>query len=193
MNKETDLIDGLRSGDEKAYRYLYDYHYSTLCGVAYGLVKDYEAAEMIVSDVIYAVWKNRERLEINQTLRSYLLKCVRNGSLLYLNRQARQVNIYGIEEQLRDIDTDKMDAHPLSKLIEAELDIKITKCIENMPSLTRKIFVLNRFSDFKYDEIAVELNVSVDVVKYHIKSALSKLRKALKDYLILLMLFLLSQ
>ena len=42
--------------------------------------------------------------------------------------------------------------------------------------------------NLKYEEIALEVNVSVYVVKYHIKSALSHLREELKDYLPLFLL-----
>lgn len=180
MNKEAAIIDGLRSGDEEAYKYVYDYHYGILCAVACRYVNDYDTAEMIVSDIIYAIWENKSDLSINQTLRGYLLRSVRNGCLNYLNRQAKQVSLDLPEEQLTDT---LEEAHPLSKLIEQELDIKIQHCIEALPDLTRNVFILSRFEDLKYDEIARQLNISTDVVKYHIKSALSKLRNGLKDFL----------
>lgn len=39
---------------------------------------------MIVSDVIFALWKNRKEIDINLSLRSYLIKAVRNRCLNYL-------------------------------------------------------------------------------------------------------------
>lgn len=64
----------------------------------------------------------------------------------------------------------------------------LCNCINNLPALTRRIFCLSRFENLKYEEIAQEVNVSVNVVKYHIKSALSHLREELKDYLPLFLL-----
>lgn len=178
MNKDTIIIEGLRSGNEEAYRYLYTYHYSILCAFANQYVHDYAVAEMIVSDVIYAIWKNHAGLKIDQSLRGYLLKAVKNGCINYLNRQSRQINI----DSLPDSYTGNIhEPHPLEKLIEQELDLRIESCIEALPDLTKKVFLLSRFEELKYDEIAEKLNISVDVVKYHIKSALSKLRKGLRD------------
>ena len=54
-----------------------------------------------------------------------------------------------------------------------------------------KIIVL-RQDGTSYKEIAEQLDLSVNTVKYHIKNALSKLRTELKDYLVVLLLFLLS-
>lgn len=191
MNTETDIISGLKSGDEKAYKYLYDYHYSILCSVACKYVNDYDAAEMIVSDIIYALWKNKSDLCINQTLRGYLLKAVKNSSLNYLNNQSKLISIDLLEEDFSCSGEDK-EAEPLLKLIEQELDIKIQKSIESLPELTREIFILSRFENMRYSEIAEQLNISVDVVKYHIKSALKKLRKELKSFYILILLLFLS-
>ena len=83
---------------------------------------------------------------------------------------------------------EEQHGYPLSNLIEKELDIKINNCINNLPALTRRIFCLSCFENLKYEEIAQEVNVSVNVVKYHIKSALSHLREELKDYLPLFLL-----
>jgi len=185
MSVDEEIIKGLRSGDEKSYRYLYDYHYSILCKVAYGYVSDYATAEMIVSDIIYAIWKNRSELDINQSLRGYLMRAVKNSCLNYLHRQEKQIDISLLDEYTTD--NMEIEAPPLLQLIEQELDLKIQACINQLPDLTREIFVLSRFKELKYDEIAKKLNVSVDVVKYHIKSALSKLRKELKDFLLILL------
>jgi len=83
-------------------------------------------------------------------------------------------------DQITEINTPD---NPLSQLIEKELEKKIDNSIEALPEQTRKIFCMSRFENKKYEEIAHETGVSVDVVKYHIKSALAQLRTKLKEYL----------
>ena len=41
----------------------------------------------------------------------------------------------------------------------------------------------------KYEEIAIELNISVNTVKYHMKKALSCLQQRMEKYLKLLVLY----
>ena len=191
MNSETEIIKGLKAGHEDAYKYIYERQYQILCIIAKEYVDDTFTAEMIVSDVIFALWKNREEIDINLSLRSYLIKAVRNRCLNYLAQLNKREDVHshiGDLLEKEQIHYEEQHGYPLSNLIEKELDIKINNCINNLPALTRRLVCLSRFENLKYEEIAQEVNVSVNVVKYHIKSALSHLREELKDYFPLFLL-----
>ena len=186
MNSDTDIIKGLKTGDENAYKYIYDRQYKILCMIANEYVHDTFASEMIVSDVIFAIYKSREELDINLSLRNYLIRAVRNRCLNYLSQSELHENAksyIGKQLEKQQINYENQHDYPLSNLIEKELDIRIQQSLDTLPELTRQVFCLSRFRQLKYEEIAREVNVSVDVVKYHIKSALSHLREDLKDYL----------
>lgn len=185
MNTEYEIIEGLKTGQEEAYKYIYERLYKSLCIIAKEYVNDYFTAEMIVSDVIFVLWRNREEINIHLSLRYYLVQAVRNRCLNYLVQLDKKKNIHSHIGDLLEIEQtyyEKQCDYPLSNLIEKELDLKIKDCINRLPSLTQRIFFLSRFRNRKYEEIAQEINVSVNVVKYHIKSALAHLREELKDY-----------
>ena len=123
---------------------------------------------MIVSDAIFALWKNRKEIDINLSLRSYLIKAVRNRCLNYLAQLNKREDVrshIGDLLEKEQIHYEEQHGYPLSSLIEKELDVKIKNCINNLPALTRRIFCLSRFENLKYEEIAQEVNVSVNVVK----------------------------
>jgi RNA polymerase sigma-70 factor (ECF subfamily) len=186
MNVETDIIKGLKAGDNSAYGYLYKHYYKMLCVIACEYMHDTFVGEMIVSDVIFDIWKNRESIDINTSLRNYLIRSVRNRSLNYRAQSERQEALrveMGEMIEMEQAAHDSSPDTPLTHLIEQELEKKIDDSIEALPELTRRIFRLSRFDNLKYGEIAREMNVSVDVVKYHIKSALAQLRVKLKDYM----------
>ena len=186
VNCEIDIAKGLKAGNEKAYEYLYEHYYKMLCSVALEFVHDIVVSEMIVSDVIFALWKNRESLEINSSLRNYLIRAVRNRSLNYRKQSERQLALQaelGVQVGIEQANEESTASDPLTQLIEKELEKKINDSIDSLPEQTRKILCLSRFEGMKYEEIARETGVSVDVVKYHVKSALSRLRVMLKDYM----------
>lgn len=56
--QEKELIDGLKQGDELAYKTLYRLHYRVLCAFAYTYVNDSFIAESLVSDVILIYGKS---------------------------------------------------------------------------------------------------------------------------------------
>ncbi|MDR2763997.1 MAG: RNA polymerase sigma-70 factor [Tannerella sp.] len=194
MISELEVIAGIKEGREEAYRYVYEHLYKMLCMVACERVNDRIAAEMIVSDVIFSLWQNRQSLVIHTSLRGYLIKAVRNRCLNYLTQTERRISLSQSCDHSEAVYTQAnvCSETPLTGLIEKELDLKINACIEALPPQTRRIFCLSRFKKMKYEEIAGQTGVSVDTVKYHIKSALTRLRAELKDYLLPLLVFLLS-
>lgn len=185
------LIKGLKDGDERAYRALYDTHYEVLCLVASDMVKDYYIAETLVNDLIFSLWENRKEFQIQQSLRAYLMRGVRNRCLNYLEHCLRKEEVYRSlhkkYDQNRTFSESQMEG-PFYRLLEKELDEQIEKAIRKLPDLTRDIFLASRHNDMTYEEIAKEQALSVDSVKYHIKSALSKLREELRDYLLFFIL-----
>ena len=76
----------------------------------------------------------------------------------------------------------------MKRLLDAELENEIKKIIEELPKECRNVFKKSRLEEKKYAEIAHELGISINTVKYHMKSALSTLQGKLEKYLLLLLL-----
>lgn len=182
---DKELLLGLKEGDQKAYQFLFRSYYSPLCTYAYTLVKDKTIAESIINDVIYSLWKNRERLQIEKTLRNYLIRAVKNRCINHFHQEASQLSLKN-EILLRH--SLLMQETAVEKLLVKELRERVEVAISTLPDQTQTIFRMSRFEQMKYQEIAEKLGISVDVVKYHIKIALASLRVSLKDYLLLLFL-----
>lgn len=187
---ERIIIEQLKRGNEEAYKYLYRHHYALLCHIAREYVGDDFLAETLVGDVVFHLWEVHETLDIQVSLRSYLVRAVRNHCMDYLSskKERTEVAFSAIPEEgeMRYL---LSDDYPLGSLLEHELEEEIHHAIRNLPEVCRKVFIKSRFEGKKYEEIATELNISVNTVKYHIKSALSSLHLELGKYLIILILF----
>jgi RNA polymerase sigma-70 factor (ECF subfamily) len=184
--QEQILLQNIKLGDEKAFQYVFDTHYSLLCSIASEFLKDDFLAETIVGDVILYLWEKRETIEVQTSLRAYLVKSVRNKCLNYRELQyvVKETRLPEHEELL-DAKGNLLvsDNQPLALLLEKELELEIEKSINDLSDECRKVFELSRFEHKKYEEIALELNISVNTVKYHIKNALAKLRSDLSKYI----------
>lgn len=193
---EALIVEQLRQGKERAYKFLYDQHYQILCHVASQYVKDDFLAETIVGDVIFHLWNVRQSLDITTSIRSYLMQSVRNRCMDYLKSQYNQRELAMSSPGLQDfpvINYIKGDDYPLGRLLEQELEGEIMKAIGRLPDECRRVFRLSRFEERKYEEIAKELNISVNTVKYHIRRALALLHEDLSKYLTAVILLLLEQ
>ena len=199
---ESLIVKQLKDGQERAYKYLYDRHYQVLCYVAAQYVKDDFLAETIVGDVIFHLWEVRETVTITTSLRSYLMTSVRHRCMDYLKSQHSQHEVpvsttlnsqfsarpegalsseRTLNYQLSTINFS--DDSPLGRLLEQELEGEVMKSIGRLPEDCRRVFRMSRFEEKKYDEIAHELQISVNTVKYHIKHALALLHEDLRKYL----------
>lgn len=189
---EKIIIKKLKTGDNEAYKYLYDYHYVALCKFSYYILKDKVQAESIVSDVIFHLWEVRENLELIPPLRNYLITAVRNKCLNYLALKQQEVEIRfsSMEQggiQLQNIIQDNQQ--PLGILLKQELENKIQEAIDKLPPVCKQVFTMSRFREMSYEEISKELGISINTVKYHIKSALVIIKKELGTFLCIIFAF----
>lgn len=182
------IIEKLKQGDQKAFKYVFDRYYVLLCRFANQMLNDTSLAEEIVDDAIFYLWEHRKEIEITYSIRAYLMRAVRNRCLNELNSLAHRTELnfstYISPENLEFLDTlFEDDDHPLRTLLEHELEEELVCCIESLPEECRRVFKKSRFEQKKYEEIAEELNISVNTVKYHIKNALAYINSHLSDYL----------
>lgn len=188
---DENIIDHLQKGEEDAFRYIYDKYYGYLCAVAKSYLCDDIMAETVVEDVIYNIWEIREKLNIHTSLRSYLIRSVKNRAINYLQQEyiAKEVSVNSLQDYT-EIESFYFieEEHPLEKILETELENTIATAVDNLPEECRKAFIMSRYHDMKYEEIAAQMGISVNTVKYHIKNALSRLRVDLKDYLMVLLI-----
>ena len=188
MADDTFIISRLYKGDEDAFRYIFDNEYGLMCSFANRMLHDRTMAESIAGDVIFNLWESHERLKITSSLRSYLLGAVRNRCINELRSRMKRLSAtnasLNIREEMEMLDvifTD--DSQPLGTLLEQELEEQISHCISLLPKECRKVFEKSRFEGLSYKEIASELKISTNTVKYHIKQALSILHSNLDSYL----------
>ena len=73
----------IREGDIKAFEDVFRRYYSPLCWYAMSITGSMEAAEEIVEELFYGFWRDRERLPLFRSMKSYLYIAVRNQSFQY--------------------------------------------------------------------------------------------------------------
>jgi len=195
MNEQEEtIISQLKEGNEKAYRYLFDHYYVLLCRVANFYVGDAFVAENLVEDLISYLWEKRASLKIRTSLRAYLYTAIRHRSLNYLKQAnvTRETNLSVFADDAADFVFPVSESTTLVSLIEKELDEKISACVARLPDESRVIFCMSRYDNMTYKAIADRQGISINTVRYHIKNALATLRKNLREYLLVLLIVILS-
>ena len=161
-------------------------YYSMLCMIAYEYTRDKILAEEMVGNMFLSLWEKRASIQIDSSVKNYLIKSTKNTCLQYLRKKKLKTQILhdGVAWKHIPWSSD----YPLGQLFEKELADRIEKAIESLPPQCRKIFRLSRVEEMSYSQIAASLQISENTVKTQMKTALSRLRNALKDYLPIILL-----
>lgn len=144
----------------------------TISKNAYIYLQD-EDIEEIVMDVVFTVWKNQNKLDINKRMSSYIAGITKN---LIRKKYRDKKIIYDIddyEEQIVNLNDIEIE------FIEKENNKKILEQIENLKADDNNIFIKYYYEGMNIKEISN----SMDMSESKVKSKLFRIRKKLKKIL----------
>ena len=78
---EEELLSLLFTDGELAIDLIFRKHYSFLCKSVYRIIPDTQITEDLAQEVFYEVWRKREQLRINTSLKAYLKRAALNKAL----------------------------------------------------------------------------------------------------------------
>ena len=182
-NEEVALIQRMRAGDTRAFETIFRTYFGPLCVIASRYAGSSSAAEEVVEDVFVRLWELRERLDVRDSLKSYLRAAVRNRALNYSrNERARVQALYrrspdevlpGMAQQ-RPTPDDEVHLHDLCRAVE--------QAINELPPRTRQVFTMSRQRGLTCAEIGAALSISPKTVENLLGRALKNLRAHLAPF-----------
>ena len=175
FKNKTFLAHQLKLGNEKAYDFLMNSYYKSLCTYARTLTNDGNLAEDIVQNVFVEIWENKKNINPNYSIKSYLYKSVYNE---FIDQYRKNKPVIYLEKKYLEaidlvVENEKRDISELLELLEKE--------IQNLPPKCRKIFLLNKKEGLTHIEISEHLNISIKTIEGHMTRAFKILSKKLGD------------
>lgn len=177
----------LAQDSDQAIVLIFRLHYRFICQAVYRVIPDQNLAEDLAQEIFLELWRKRDQLQVNTSLKAYLRRAAVNRSLNYIRDRK-------ISFELDDSQAVIASGLPtIGQQLEAEeLQRYIDQAIDQLPERCRVVFVLSRFEQLSYAEIAENLDISVKTVENQISKALKLLRAALGPYLSAALLLLLN-
>lgn len=181
------IVQQINKGSEQAFAELYKAYYAYLNAVAIYYLQDKEVAQEVVDDVFLNVWEKRENLVF--PIHYYLVRSVQNGCLNYIRSQRalqtaldghRDEVLFFLEEHILSTST------PLEDVELKETEAEIRRVVDNLPIKMRAVFEAYFYDGKSAEEIAEEMNLSVNTIRVQIKNALDKLKQSLKHLLFII-------
>jgi len=172
------LLEKYRNGNTAAYNVLFKRYYDALYSYALKNLKDSCVAEELIMDVMMGLWKKKGEINIEDDLKAYLYRSVKNAIYNYYRKKILPtVSLELVREHItltsRDID------HELSS---KELESFYRHKLSQLSPQRRKVYELSRDQDMTYAEIANSLGLSVNTVENYMVASLSFFRKQLNEH-----------
>lgn len=185
-NSSDFILHELKSGQERAFDYIFRKHYKGLCAQAMLYLKDLDTAQGLVQNCFIKFWEKRSEVTEIQNIPAYLSFMVRNQCIDYLRKEKVIAKAHNEHESGKSQAENSTENLVMLHEFEEELVIALS----NLPERCRMAFEYSRFEDLTYPEIAKKMNVSVKAVEALLSRALKSLRSELKEYFPLLLLLL---
>jgi len=181
-----EVVKDIQAGNIKTFEEVFVYYFPFLQKFAEGYVNNKDEASDIVQSVFLSVWERKEKLKEDTNLNNYLITLTKNQCLNYIKHlKAQQTYLqnesYNVNELL--LNYYALENLNENKLILTELSAIIESAINSLTKQCKEIFMMSRFENMKYHEIAEKLSISVKTVEKKMSISLAILRTVLKDYL----------
>ena len=189
MLSGLDLITSLKNGDHAAMQDIYSRYWEEVLDSAYKRVRDEEIAQDITQEIFISVWENRQRLIIESSLSAYFKGAVKFKVINYFKSSIVKEKH---KEDIALLIGTQTEASAESMLMLKDFNQQIDNALLDLPEKMRIIFSMSRKQEKSIQEIAAELNLSVQTVKNQITAAMKLLRKKLSYIMFIVALILLT-
>jgi RNA polymerase sigma-70 factor, ECF subfamily len=195
------LLNGLRAGDEAAFRTLVQLHTPTMLAVARSYVRTRAVAEEVVQEAWVGVLKGIDRFEGRASLRTWILRIVSNIAMTRGVREARSVpfSTFGDEsEPIVDPDRFRSDDDPYpghwrtypsnwaeqpdEALLGAETMQLVQAAVDELPEVQRAVITLRDLNGWSAEEVCEALDLTDGNQRVLLHRARGRVRAALERH-----------
>ncbi len=183
---EAQILYRLSTGDESAFRWVYDRYWKRVFRAAERYLQSRDLAQDVVQEVFSALWYKRETFTHIRNLESYLITVTRNHTYKELQKWASEMRHNEVYASLHSNVTDDSDHVILADQYEA----LFSEAVNLLPPQQKQVFQLAKIDGLTHEAIARRLNLSQGTVKNHMVRALRFIRRYLAPHVNIFFFFL---
>jgi RNA polymerase sigma-70 factor, ECF subfamily len=170
------LLASIAEGDKSAIRLLFERHKVRVYRYALRLVNHEPAAEDIVSEVFFEVWRRAATFEGRSKVSTWLLGITRNLALETMRRRSTEP----LDDRLAGRIEDSAD-DPEVALQKNQQSVIIARCLQELSPIHREMIDLVYYHGKSINEVVQILGIPRNTVKTRMFYARNAIAKRLKE------------
>ena len=169
-------------GDESAFEELYDRQSTAVYSLALRIVGDRAAAEDVLSDVFWRVWRRAETFDPRRgSPTAWLLTITRRRALDELRMGARRERRERSPDAMGEVPQERAPS-PEGEALAGEVQEHVREALAALPPEQRGPIELAYFEGLTHVEIADRLQEPLGTIKTRIRTGMQRLRESLMAY-----------
>ena len=187
-NRKSLLLSAIKKGDIESFRSLYKTYQPKIFAFSLRYLKVTEAAEDLTQEVFIQLWENRQKININFSLSSFLFTIAKNKIIDHFRKQQRQTLFNNYIQHYLEFPNTLKEENEGNNVA----SIQVESVINKLPEKRKIVFLLSKKFGLNRREIADFLGISEHTVKNQLQEALKFLRHVLHQETVLTFLFFIS-
>jgi RNA polymerase sigma-70 factor, ECF subfamily len=171
------LLAEVASGDKSAFARLYGLTSRKLFGVALRILRDRSAAEDIVQEVYFRIWRNASSFDVKLASPiAWMASIVRHCAIDRLRKQKLETIEFG-DESAR---VEACEPDPADEIDMAQRRAIAFAAIRKMDPAKRNLILLAYFREHSRDSLARAYGVPTGTIKTNLRRSLIELRESMQ-------------
>lgn len=167
------MLNRCSLGDRKAQEHLYRSYYGYAMSIALRYSCSREMAEEIVNDSFLKVFTKLESHQYDKSFKAWLRKIVINTAIDHNRRNIKALDTIELREPLHEI-PDSEENFPKAE--------EIIALLHKLAPMYRMVFNLYIMEDYSHEEIAQQLNISVNTSRANLSRAKERIVELVKKH-----------
>lgn len=172
LQLDRSFVGRIQKGDEASVLALYDACFSPMMNVVVRYKNNREDQVSLINNAFLKAVKNIAQFQLGTSFVSWIKVILHNEIIDDFRKNKRHYATIQLQEQ-KEVSE---EAHFDENYDFSVEKIKVTAVLSKLPPATRTVFNLFLWDDFSPSEIASELGISIDTVRWHIKMARKRIR-----------------
>jgi len=181
MNSSVDLVARASSGDQEAFRLIFERYSRPVISFVYDLVGDRDLAEELTQETFVRAFRGLGTLRQGTKLSTWLFGIARNVARESLRARVRANRHVDLDDK-SVLDLSDHNPVPVKQLLSKELNELIQFALAALDDDKRLVFTLKVFQQCSYEEIADITGFSIPKLKTDLHRARSEMRRRIGPY-----------
>ena len=183
MEINTSIVKKIKKGNRKVTLDLYHYSFNLLMSIAVRYHKNEEDQMEIVNTSFMKIVLNIDQFKIGSSYFSWAKQITQNVVIDQFRKTKNYKSLFEHTESEQYLDAESSSEDQQSSMeltLDAFAQEEIEEILSQLPPASRITFNLFAIEGYSYKEIAEELDIGYETVKWHIKESRKRLKSILK-------------